>query len=167
MEDELIYKDSLMRIMELCRTTFQGRFTSFYEGDPIMIPDASMPCIIIEKVKGNVTVKNAPTGTDAVSEQIVIKLVLNKANDFGASDDFDMTERKLRRYVEARDPTTGYFMSNTLMYVLRTNITLGESVIDSDVDVAYDLQPRPEKLVTSEAKVTIVIRERVQVPNRL
>lgn len=166
MEDATVYKDPLTRITALVKDTFKdGPFKSYYEGDPIMIPDASFPCLIIEKIEGTVTVD--ATGTDVINEKIHLKLIFNKQDDFGATDDYELTERKLRRYVEARDPTTGYFLPNTLMFALRTNITLGNSVIDSDIDINYDLQPRPEKQVTSEAVITMVVRERVTIPNRL
>lgn len=167
MDDATVYEDSITRIMKLCRTTFGSEFKAYYEGDPIMIPDASFPCIIIEEIATNATVQGSATGTDNVGEKIRIKLVFNKQDDFSATDDYDLTERRLRRYVQARDAATGYFKKNTLFYALRKNLTLNNSVMDNDIDVNYDLQPRPEKQVTSEAVVTVVIRERVVIPDRL
>lgn len=166
MEEAQVYEDSVSRVTKLVKDTFKdGPFKAYYEGDPIMIPDESFPCVIIDKVA--TSVKTDATSTDLLIEQVRIKLVFNKQDDFGATDDYDMTERKLRRYVEARDPATGFFLPNTLMFTLRTNITLGSSTLGSDVNVNYDLQPRPEKQVTSEAVITMLIRERVIVPNRV
>lgn len=166
MEEAQVYEDSISRVTKLVKDTFRdGPFMAYYEGDPIMIPDASFPCVVIDKVA--TTVKTDATSTDLLIERVRIKLIFNKQDDFAATDDYDMTERKLRRYVEARDPATGFFMKNTLMFALRTNITLGSSTLGSDVDINYDLQPRPEKQVTSEAMITMLIRERVIVPNRV
>jgi hypothetical protein len=168
MDNEQVYRDPLARISDLVKDTFGDIFNAYFEGDPIQLPDAAMPCVIFEKLAGTVSVKGAPTGHDNISEKIRIRLVLNKTDDFNPEQlDYDLTERKLRKLVEARDPATGWFLPNTLMFVLRTNISLGSTVLDQDIDVQYDLQPRPEKLVTSEAIITIVVRDIVQVPNRL
>jgi hypothetical protein len=167
MDEQQVYPDSLARIQTLVRDTFEDIFLAYYEDDPIIIPKNNFPCIITEKVAGNVSQKGARTGSDLISEKIMIRLVMDKRDDIGKSDDYDMTKRRLRRLVEARDPTTGYFQPDTLMYVLRTNISLGSTIIDQDIDINYDLQPRPERQVTAEAIITIVTRQQVTIPNRV
>lgn len=165
MDNQQAFKDSVTRILELLRGTFGGQFKAFYEGDPIQIPDYMLPCAIVEKIAGNINLD--ATGTDMIVEQLMIKMVMNKRDDMGAAPEIAFTERKLRLLVEARDPITGYFIPESLMYILRTNITLGGAVLDSDMDVNYDVNPRPEEMYTSEAQILITIRERVIVPNRI
>lgn len=159
------YKDVVTRIIELLRNAYtEDKVHAFFEGDPIQIADSALPCIIVEKIEGRSTVD--ATGTDTIAEQISIRLVLNKRDDFGASQEVDMTERKLRIWAEGRDTTTGYYTTDSLMYLLRTNLTLGGEVIDSDMDIRYDVNARPEDLFTSEAQVTLTTRIRVIVPTR-
>lgn len=165
MDNSPEYTDTITRILTLLRTTFGENFKSYYEGDPIQIPKSSFPCIIVEKVATQIAV--GATGTDRLTEQLSVRVVLNKSDDYGASDNFDTTERKLRRLVEARDASTGLFQADTLMHVLRTNITLGSVVLDSTIEVLYELNPRPEQLVTSEASLSIVTTQDVFVNNRV
>lgn len=165
MDNQQAFKDSVNRILDLVRNTYGGQFRQFYEGDPIQISDINLPCVVVEKISGNVQLD--ATSTDLITEQIMIKLVFNKRDDLGAANDVDFTERRLRLMVEGRDPTTGYFVPTSLMYILRTNITLGGAVIDSSIDVNYDVNPRPEEMFTSEAQIMITITERVIIPNRV
>lgn len=159
-----VHDDVVSRVKTLMKTTFGDYFKNYYEGDPIEIPKANLPCMIIEKVTGNIDVD--ATGTDSFGTQLNIRLLLDKADDYGVSDDVDMTELKLRRLVEARHVTTGEFLPKTVLGVMRTNITMGSSVLSNQTDIGYDLQPRRGGVVTSEALVQIVTRERINVPNR-
>ena len=143
----------------------QGLIKSYYEGDPVLIGKSSLPAIAIAKTKGKVGV--SATGTDDINDVIEIKIIFDKADDYGASDSVDMTERKLRLIVEDRDPVTGYFKSSSIMGILRTNYTLGGVTLQQDADVMYFIESRPENQYTSEAHITFSTRERVYVPNRI
>jgi hypothetical protein len=159
------YDDIVTRLKTLMKDTFGDYFNNYYEGDPIQIPKSNLPCVIIEKLRGDV--KISATGTDDFGSQLNIRLVLDKADDFGIDDSVDTTERKLRLLVEGRDPVTGNYLPNTVLGALRTKITLGGNALSNQSDISYDLQPRPGKIVTSEALVQIVTRERVFVPDRI
>lgn len=164
MEGNQIYKDAFTRIYELMRQTFDGVFKEFYEGDPIDIPKASLPCMIIETQAGRTNLD--ATSTDRFQTQINIRLVFSKSDDFGASGDRDLTERKLRLLVEGRDRSTNQFLPNSVLGALRTNFTLRSNLIENDIDWEYNIQPRPNMTVTSEALVQVVAIERIIVPNR-
>lgn len=140
-------------------------FHTIFEGDPIEIGESLLPCVVVEKVAGDVTV--AGTGMDRITEQIRIKIVLNKKDDFGASNTEDLTERKLRQYIEGRDATTGYFLAESLMGILRKNYTLLNLATKQDISIAYDLDLRPNEIITSEGHVTLIISEVVIVPERV
>lgn len=165
MDNDIAYKDVVARITDLIKATYLGKVNAVYEGDPIVIPDVALPAVIVEKLEGSSTLD--ATGTDIISEHISVRLVMNKRDDLGASDEVNLTERKLRLWIEGRDPATGYYLPDTLMYLLRTNITLGNEVLDSDIDVRYDVNPRPEDMFTSEGQITLITRTRVIVPNRI
>lgn len=164
MDNLPVHADVITRITQLLRDQYGSDFHQYYEGDPLQIPKANLPCVIVEKVAGSISL--GATGTDVFESQINIRLVLDKAADIGASDNVDLTERKLRRMVEARDEQTGEYLPGTVLNLLRTKITLGNAVIGKSLDVQYDLQPRTGDLITSEALVSILTTERVAVPNR-
>lgn len=159
-----IYKDVVTRVMDLMKVTFGDTFNAYYEGDPIMIPKANLPCVIIETQAGRTQLD--ATSTDRFQSQINIRLAFNKEDDFNASDTQDLTERKLRTLVEGRDPNTGQFLANSVVGALRINFTLGSNLIENDIDWEYSPQPRADGLVTSEALVQIVAVERIIINNR-
>lgn len=165
MDNQKTYPDVIDRIKSLLMGTFGSSFKQYYEGDPVSIPKADLPCIILEKI--NTRIEPSATGTDQLAEEINIRVVLNQADDIGTNDSDDLTAKKLRKIVEARDPSTGFFQTDTIMYSLRTNISLGGAAIDNTIDVSYDVNPRPESMVTSEAVISIIVTERVTVPNRI
>ncbi len=85
-------------------------------------------------------------------------------------------KRKLQTLVEGRDPTTGYLLPTSLMYALRTHLTLqnpyaelevpGFVTINNDVTISYDGAKRPEWPETREAVIDVTITERLIVLNR-
>lgn len=159
-----IYRSPFDSIMELMRDTFGESFNAYYEGDPIQIPKANLPCIIMEMQAGRTQLD--ATSTDRIQNQINIRLVFNKEDDYNASDTKDLTERKLRILVEGRDPSSGQYLPNSVVGALRTHLTLSSSTIENDIDWQYDLQPRTADLTTSEALVQVLAIQRVIVNNR-
>lgn len=157
--DNNIYLDPMAKLMKLMRKTLGNNFKSFYEGDPMYIPDTNFPACILEQLGSRVSL--GATGQDKIQTEIRISLVLDKMSDVGKNDDTDMTEQQLRRYIEARDSATGDYLAGTVLRVLRTHLTLGGSAVDQRVEVRYDLQPRANQQITSEGRVTVVITENV------
>lgn len=166
MNDESVhlYDSPFDRIMKLMKDTFGSNFNAYYEGDPIDIPKANLPCIVMETQAGRTQLD--ATSTDRVQSQINIRVIFNKADDFGASDTQDLTEKKLRTIVEGCDPATGQYLPNSIVGALRNKFTLSSSVIENDIDWQYDLQPRTEDLTTSEALIQVLAIRRVIVNNR-
>lgn len=165
MDSSVYMDDALVLVQNLMRKTLGETYT-YYEGDPITIPIDSLPCVIVELFNVEVRTGQA-TGTDDLAEQILIRVCLNKSDDLGASDDYDLTERKLRWIVQGRDRQTGTYHNNSILHAIRKNITLGGYNIDSSVDVNYDVNARPNQMMTSEATISISTRERIFVPERM
>jgi hypothetical protein len=157
------HKDAVNRILAKLRETYGDFIRAYYDGDPIQIPKANLPCVIVEVVEGRTRL--AATGQDSLESAITITIAFNKLDDYGADDDKDLTDEKLRRMVEGRDPETGSFLPNSILGVLRSNITLGQTTISNEVDWTYALQPRGED-VTSEARISIAVTERIFVGSR-
>lgn len=160
------FKDTTDRILQYLKDNFGDQFHAFFEGDPIHIPQSLFPCIVVSKVSS--TIQTGPTGADENTESIIIKVILNKKDDFGNNEvNTNMTERRLRHIVEARDATTLQYVPESIMGALRLNITLGDVVLDESLAVKYGVDLRPDDVITSEAHVTATVRTRILVPQRV
>lgn len=162
--DQIILRtDAVDDLLQLLKRSFKDEFKSYYEGDPLAIPKDSLPAIIVEKAA--MIVRPDATGTDKNESEIVIKVVLNKADDFNKTDEADLTERRLRRLVEGIDKTTNTYAKGTLLNVLRTNLQLGGSALKLEIDVNYDVAMRADMMMTSEALISVNTVERFIRPN--
>lgn len=155
--DQPVYSTPVDRILAFMRDTFGPQFVSYYDGDPILIGESSLPAVCVLLDTENVEVENSMQDMD--SQSITIKLVLNKKDDYGASDNVDLTEKRLRLLVGARDKTTGQWLPETLMGALRQNLTLSQTVVDQKIKVTYKPISRPlgpdQYLVTQEAWIVL------------
>jgi hypothetical protein len=158
------YVNTATALLNLLKAKYKdGTVKSFYEGDPIQIPDAAYPAIIVEKISARVGVD--ASGMDKMIENLVIKIVMNKKEDLGQDDTVDMTERKLREFVEGRDDN-GLYASNTILNLIRTMLTLEGRVVNNDTNISYDVIPLGGGRARSEADITVTLTERILVPNR-
>ncbi len=173
------YPDAAARIMNLVQSVY-GPAGNIIHGYSLGVPDPNnillgkdaFPYIIVDKTAGTYSLKNAPTSTDDVTEHVYIHLLVDAVAGLGAPDSVDTVKRQLQLLIEGRDPTTGYLLPNTLMYGLRTYITLqsqavpGIVTINSDISISYDNPPRPNMAETREAVIDITVTERQVVLNR-
>ncbi len=168
MDQTNLYKDPPLLIHELMQVTFGQRFNAYFLGSPTEIPEAAFPCVVVQSIQSSNTIKGAPTGTDRVGELIHVHFLENQKDNLGASDSVDTTIRKLYNRIQGRDPATGFYLPGTAMYALRTNITLQnasgvDTVIDQDITIDYEITPRADHSVITEAIVTVLTTERVRV----
>lgn len=159
------FRDGVTRILDLMRDTFSDRITNYFNGDPEFIGKSYYPCICVSLPQTEIT--PGATGQDNVAEKVMIKLVFNKLDDANADPNTDLTELKLRRMVQGQDPATGQWLPGTLMYALRTNLTLGNVNLNEDVQIAYDVNLRPDDTITQEAWVTVNTNRKALVPARV
>jgi hypothetical protein len=150
-----LYDDAVTRLIKLLKDNFK-EIKTVYDGDPIVIPKSNLPCIMVEKTNTAISVVNAYTGHDRFVDQINVTVAFNKSDDLGATDEANLTERKLRRFVEGREINSGQWAAGTIMYVLRTHLTLDDYQFNSDVNISYDINPlRPDTVDTAEAIITV------------
>lgn len=141
-----------------------GTFREYYIGDPLQIPQSSLPCVIIEKESE--TVEADATGLDKVETTILVKLVVNKKDDFGRVSKDVLWRERLESMAAARDKTTKQFKDESVLGVLRKQFTLGNRVLNHNETVEYGLTPRPQDVITEEAHIRITFTELVEVPSR-
>lgn len=160
--------DHIDRIRNLLRDTFGTQFKAYFEGNPDVIDPRYLPCVCIYEM--NERPDDDATETDQNIHTVMVRVCLDKRNDDGsnfADPEVNMTERRLRLLVSARDPITNLRSENTFLFALRTNLTLGDYVIGNHGYVEYgsvlDANMKP---ITTEAHITLTLTERVIIYNR-
>lgn len=157
------------RIMDLLRERFGAYFTTYYIGTPEQIPEAGLPALIIQTSRGSTDVD--ATMTDVVSEETIINVVANSKDGFAAGDDNDNVMRQLQMLVQRIDPTTGSFSDSSILGVLRSNLTMDSTIIDSTLQWDYGQNPRVNQdndplPSLCEAVISVTTTQRVLIPNR-
>lgn len=161
------YRDSTELIKELLQSTYGKDFHAYIEGDPLDIPESLLPCIVISLQHS--TSNPGPTGTQEINQDILIQVILDKKQDFGAAKSYplvDMTNRRLRLLVEGRDPVNAQYQAKTICGILAKNITVGAGVLQLKMQTSYPLAERANGMLTQEAHVMVSLRERIIVPQR-
>lgn len=175
MQPSIQYPDAAQRIMQLMKSTFgpEGKiFNAYFLGVPnnFIMPAAAYPVLIVQKASGEFRV--GPTMADDITENVYIHIVVNTSTGIGAPQDDNTVMRQLQTLVEGRDPSTGYLLPTSVMYALRTYITLqsdnvpGIVPINNNVRITYDATQQSKSLNTREAVIDITVDERQIVLNR-
>lgn len=161
-----MYKQPVEMVLQFLRDEFGSQFKAYYDGDPDQIPDFNLPAVSVVKLSDQID--NGPTGMKQVTEQIQIKLIFNKADDWSAIDETtDLTEKRIRDIVEARDPQTGGWASNTLKYALVGRFPQSQMTLDDSMQFQLGAVVRPADLVTEEGHVTLTLTYLVPNVSRL
>lgn len=155
------------KIIELLREGMSGdgalQIKQFYFGDPIDIPESCLPCIAVEPDRTEV--EHGPTGMDDVGYNIVVKVIMDKREDWGKEDSGDVAG--VRKLIELTEGQTQATDLGTVVGILRTNFTLGENVHNQELTIEYGVTPRPKEVLTAEASVMVNINDLIQVDNRV
>lgn len=160
--------DSIDLVLNVVRETFGDVFKTYYNGDPEVIPRFNLPAIIVTQLRDDTT--EAEMGEDDVTDQIRIKVLLDKAEDYngGKIDPLNLTDKRLRDFVGHKSKQ-GDYEPTTIKYALRTMMLDGIEAIAPTMDIEYGVNPREtlgdaEGNVdwTAEAWVTFDIKYSVQ-----
>lgn len=169
MEDSAnYYKDGVARVLELMKDTFGDYFKAYFNGQPENIPESMLPCLMVSETTGRI--ESGATGTDNIIETIVIILVENKKDDAGSDPEKDLTELRLRRLVKGQYPEgsakVGQYIEKSVMYAIRTYISMSDAVLNSEIETDFDVNIRGENTITQEAYVAITLERMALVPSR-
>lgn len=164
MDEQIAEIDSAQQLMDLCKAQFKDTFNAYFIGIPDALPQGAMPCLIIQKLREKIIA--GPTMADDVLASISVTLLVDGKEGFGSTDDDDTVMRKLQNLVEAKDPTTHTYFATSLMGIVRKSITLKNHVLDNEVEINYDVTPRPNQPSIMEASIIITTKERIYVVNR-
>lgn len=171
MDGQTSYPDAAQRIMNIVQATCGTRFTYFLGlPDQAIFPEDAFPVIVVDKTVG--TFEVGPTTADDITEAVYIHLILDLKTGMGGPDTVNTVKRQLQLFVEGRDPATGYLATNTIMYALRSNLTLnsapvpGQVTINNNIRVAYDKGEYKDMPETREAVIEVTVYERLMIPDR-
>lgn len=156
--------DKIIRFLKGDNGSIAGYFKSFYYGDPLKMAISSLPAVVVQLTKTQVVA--GPTGMDAIQETIEIILMYNKRNDFGKNDKEATSARRLEEFAQGNDPTTSLYSANSVLGIIRQQITLEDYIVSQDVSIEYNTGIRPEDTLTGEARITMVVKRLVQVNGR-
>lgn len=161
---QLYAQDTTTRLIEQLKPTFSN-FT-FYEAWPnVMPPQDCWPVMIVQLLHSKPMI--GPTQTDELPETVEITIMLNQADAASSSNVRTTTRRHLQNIIQGQDPiATNEYKSDTVMYVLRQFLTLEQWLINSDVDIKYDITPPPQLPAMVAATITLTTWRRVIVQNR-
>lgn len=167
-----------LSLPEIIKQTLQdnlpeGLYASFYIGDPIAIPQSLMPAIIIEPVRSAYPLENI--GLQRHDFTCRIKVVVNKKDDIGKSEEEVVADLTLLRMVEGdHEDTADRLAEQSVVNILETNKTLNSEVFNSQItDILYDVFPRvsaenaEDDIFTAEAHITYVLSRLLEIPNRV
>jgi hypothetical protein len=167
MEGVTYYKDGAARVLQLLKDTFGEYFKAYFDGEAVP-RESYLPCVMVATTRSSVAA--GATGTDEITEEILIMVVMDRKNDIGAPSDQDLTEYKLRKIVMGQDLTTQQFVPETVMYALRTFFTLNDAYL-LDQSITIDFTPNARGTIdapinTMEAYITLTITRLAFVPSR-
>lgn len=149
--------DPTAAIVQFLRREFVGKseIKAVYDSDPDLIPTDAMPCITVDK-QGDRSDYGA-TGYLDITEEIVVKVILDKQIDW--KDDVDHEQhvkKQLRQLVERRTDDGRSYAPGTIRYALANRLEIERVAVSAAVAVDYGIAARnAESLVTAEAHLTI------------
>lgn len=171
METNDYLEDGVSRVLKLMKDTFGDFFHSYFNGEPANISELSLPCLIVSENRGTINIES--TATDQIIETISIIIVLNKKDYIAPDQDIDLSERTIRRLVKGQDGTVADgirpYMTKSVMYALRTNISLYGVDLSNDVEFEFgsdfSVDGDGKGLATEEAIVRLSIKRLALLPN--
>jgi len=133
----------------------------FFDGDPIIVSKSHMPTIAV--VLSRTNIDTGPTGFDKYLYTVVIKVIINKEEDFNKEPAQVVAHRTLRNFVEGIKD--GIIDEQSVVGVLRKNFTLSNSILNQIIAIDYNTINR-EDIITEEAWITMTILKNIEVSGR-
>lgn len=160
----MAYESTIKKIISLLEANAHPDLKKpFYFGDPLHIPSSMLPTVAVDLLSGESP--QGATGHDEQRETLVIKVLVDKRVDLNKSPGEVVALQNLIKYVEELDETTGQYKTDTIIGILRKNLTLEKTSIGHDISWEYSVVER-EDILTAECWITISVDKIIEVPNR-
>lgn len=143
-------------ISALLKAKLSGVIKSFYIGDPLLLPDSSMPCISVSPENSNINI--ADNQRDVRTHRIQISLIIDARKYFNALPG-EMVGTTFLLETMSKELADGSIDPNTILGVIRDNLTIAsDKFVSNEVTIDYTTRRRTEDLITLEAIMTIEIQ---------
>jgi len=148
-------KQTILKIKTLLETKLKTRVKFFYIGDPYLIPESAMPCIIIEPVG---TETDVADNTRDVHHQNITITYLIDARDYFNKQPEEMVGFSALMEMMENENSDGSIDSNSMLGILRENLTLDTNRYISNItNIDYTVRKREEQLITLETTISLVV----------
>lgn len=149
----------MKKSIELLKTKLEekikGKVKGIYIGDPTLLPESSLPCLIINPVKTDT--ETADNARDIHTHSMTISLVIDARQYFNATPDKMVGTIFLMDTMEG-ETSAGKIDSNSIMGVLRENLTLDTNrSIGNISSIDYTTRQRGTDLITLETALNLEI----------
>ncbi len=147
---------SILLLKTALEQKLKGKVKAFYVGDPFIIPESLMPCIMINPLKTESNIID--NQRDAHVHNIEVSLIVDARQYFDATPEKMVGTQFLMETMEG-ETTTGTIDAVTILGVLRQNLDLGSNRFIENVSaIDYSVRRRTEELITLESVATLQIQ---------
>jgi len=151
---------SLEKIRDLLKATFGNSFVDYIIDDPNLVPLSQLPCICVVPVSTSIDI--ADNQRDIFTHIIDVIIIIDAKQELVKYKKEMIGTQFLTEKMESRN-SSGTLMSNTILYVLRSNLSLGSNwYINNISNINYSLKLRgstPNQFVTKESSCRLEIIE--------
>ncbi len=149
--------ETLKKIRDEIKNVLGDSIKEYWLDDPSLIPFSALPALAIAPISTNIDI--ADTGRDIYTYTIDVMLIIDAKQELKKFKQEVIGVQYLTERMEAKD-STGALQENTILYIIRNNLTLGENWAISNVgDIDYSTRTRGvesgEQFVTKEAVLRI------------
>jgi len=149
----------------LMEATFGDSIHEYFIDDPSLVAFSALPCLSIAPVSTDIDIID--TARDTWTYAIDIILIINAKDELNKYKQEIVGTRYLTETMEGKT-TAGVLRPNTILYVLRNNLRLGDNwYINNIASIDYSLRTRiterGEQFVTKEATLRLSV---VRIQNR-
>lgn len=150
--------ETLKKIRDDLKVIFGDSINEYWIDNPNLIPQSSLPCLCVAPISTNINI--ADNTRDMYTYTIDIILIINAKNELNKFKQEIIGVQYLTEKMESKD-STGALMKNTILYVLRNNLTLGDNWDQGNVaDIDYSISTRgtvPDQFITKEATCRLTV----------
>ena len=134
----------------------------FYDGDPIAIPTSMFPAVAVE-LSGS-DIDTGPTSYDKHLDTLMIKVIVDKKQDFNKLPGEVVAQNTLRDFVKGVDENDA-LKADSIVGILRKHLSLDSSALEQLISIEFSVVKR-EDITTEEAWILFSVESNVQMLNR-
>ena len=153
------------RILEVLQDNLKGSlFKSYFTGYKAEIGRSYLPAVMVAQRRSEIT--HGATSTDRRTSTLEIFLIIERTTQLNREGRVMEGQQILEHYMEGRNDSTGEYIDESILGVLRRKFTLANTVIDQEVDIDYAEIVRDDGSILLTAVATVTVRESFIVSNR-